>query len=83
VRVSTATAPTAKSKRAALQRSGTDRRLLLARERERMPGPVELCAERNFFMRPWCIQRRCEEARFRGNAQCVGLRPTASRYAHY
>ena len=30
------------------------------------PGPLEICAERNFLMRPYCIERRCEEARFRG-----------------
>ncbi|HKX44092.1 MAG TPA: protein kinase [Burkholderiaceae bacterium] len=36
----------------------------------RSPGPVEVCADRNFFVRTWCVQRRCEEPRFKGHPQC-------------
>ena len=46
------------------------------------PGPNQLCADRNFFMRPWCIQRLCDEPRFKSHAQCVALRPEA-RYSHH
>ena len=41
-----------------------------ASARPRTLGPSELCASRNFFIRPWCVQRRCTEARFKGSAQC-------------
>ena len=43
-------------------------------------GPAELCASRNFFFRPYCIQRRCEEPRFKAVAQCVQLRQMARRH---
>jgi hypothetical protein len=40
-------------------------------------GPVELCSGRNFFMRPYCIQSRCDEPRFKAHAQCVQVRQAA------
>jgi hypothetical protein len=38
------------------------------------PGPREACASRNFFTRGYCIQRRCEEPRYKTHPQCVRLR---------
>lgn len=40
-------------------------------------GPLELCAGRNFFMRPYCIQRRCDEARFKLRPECWSSRQVA------
>jgi hypothetical protein len=40
-------------------------------------GPRDLCAGRNVFTRPYCVQRRCEEPRFRAHPQCVQLRHEA------
>ncbi|WP_428424869.1 serine/threonine protein kinase [Methylibium sp.] len=37
-------------------------------------GPHELCAGRNFFLRPFCIHSRCEEPRFRARPECVQVR---------
>jgi serine/threonine protein kinase len=37
-------------------------------------GPRELCSSRNVFTRPYCVQRRCDEARFKSHVQCVSLR---------
>ncbi|MEP6873751.1 MAG: serine/threonine-protein kinase [Burkholderiales bacterium] len=44
-----------------------------------LPGPVELCASRIFFLRPFCVQRQCGEPRFRTHAQCAQQQP--NRYA--
>jgi serine/threonine protein kinase len=41
------------------------------------PGPRDLCASRNVFTRPYCVQRRCEESRFKAHPQCVQLRHQA------
>jgi len=41
------------------------------------PGPIELCAGRNFFVRPYCIQHRCDEPRFKANAECLQLQQVA------
>ena len=46
------------------------------------PGPLELCAGRNFFLRPFCVQRRCDEPRFKGRAECTPPR-TMARYDRY
>jgi hypothetical protein len=40
-------------------------------------GPLELCANRNFFMRPYCVQRQCDAPRFANRAECRQLRPVA------
>ena len=45
--------------------------------RVKAPGPVELCASRNFFVRPYCVAKRCEEAAFKGLPQCAQLQQTA------
>ena len=37
------------------------------------PGPQEACSDRSFFMRPFCVHRRCEEPQFRKHAQCIEL----------
>jgi serine/threonine protein kinase len=34
-------------------------------------GPNELCADRNFFVRPFCIRRLCDESRFKARAECA------------
>jgi Protein kinase domain len=53
-------------------------------ELAKLPGPVELCADRIFLLRPFCVQRQCNEPRFRTHAQCAPqLRPEANRYARY
>ena len=41
--------------------------------RTRRPGPQEACSDRSFFMRPFCVHRRCEEPQFRKHAQCIEL----------
>jgi len=43
-------------------------------------GPRELCAERNFFLRPYCMQRLCGDARYKKRAECS---PPAARNEHY
>ena len=40
-------------------------------------GPLELCAAHNFFVRPYCIQHRCDERRFRAHPACTQLRQLA------
>jgi hypothetical protein len=45
------------------------------------PGPVELCANRFFLLRPFCVQSRCNEPQFRGHAQCARQPRQANRYA--
>jgi hypothetical protein len=40
-------------------------------------GPVEICSSHNFFMRPYCVQRQCDEPRFVNSAECKQLRPVA------
>jgi non-specific serine/threonine protein kinase len=42
-------------------------------------GPRELCAGRNVFTRPYCVQRTCEEPRFRNHSQCAQLRHEAQQ----
>ena len=34
-------------------------------------GPNELCADRNFFVRPFCIRRLCDESRFKDRGECA------------
>ena len=41
------------------------------------PGPNELCASSNFFMRPFCIRRLCDEPRHKARAECAPLRQAA------
>ncbi|MEP6873571.1 MAG: serine/threonine-protein kinase [Burkholderiales bacterium] len=72
-----ALAPVAKAHRPLIKRTA----------RERKPvgipvisaGPLELCAGRNFFVRPYCVQRRCEEPRFKAHTQCTQIRELAQR----
>lgn len=40
-------------------------------------GPNELCADRNRFMRPFCVHRRCDESRFADRLECRQLRQAA------
>jgi hypothetical protein len=40
-------------------------------------GPAELCAGHNFFMRPFCVRRRCDEPRFKAHAECMQVRQAA------
>ena len=51
-------------------------------ELAKLPGPVERCADSMFLLRPFCVQRQCNEPRFRTHAQCAQqLRQEANRYA--
>jgi len=43
-------------------------------------GPREMCAGRNFFLRPYCVSRLCSEARFKTRAECSA---PAARNEHY
>lgn len=45
--------------------------------RSRGPGPLQMCADRLFFVRPFCVQRLCDERRFRGHPQCTPERQVA------
>ncbi len=40
-------------------------------------GPRELCASRNFFVRPYCIQRQCDDPRFKARPECLPSRQMA------
>ena len=40
-------------------------------------GPLELCANRNFFVRPYCIQRQCDDPRFKARPECLSSRQVA------
>jgi serine/threonine protein kinase len=40
-------------------------------------GPVELCSGHNFFMRSFCVRRRCDEPRFKAHAECSQARQAA------
>ena len=42
-------------------------------------GPMELCAAHNFFMRAFCVSRRCDEPRFKAHPQCVQTREAEAR----
>jgi hypothetical protein len=42
-------------------------------------GPMELCAAHNFFMRAFCVRRRCDEPRFKAHPQCVQTRQAEAR----
>jgi non-specific serine/threonine protein kinase len=68
----------AKVRKTTTRRRAPERQLAGARARS--PGPIELCAGRNFFMRPWCVQRRCDEPRFKGSAQCAPHQMARSAY---
>ena len=35
------------------------------------PGPAEICADRNFLVRPMCVFQECEKPEFAGLAFCV------------
>jgi serine/threonine protein kinase len=48
-----------------------------ARTRVASAGPLEICASRNFFMRPYCIQRQCDEPRFKVRPECLQSRQVA------
>lgn len=48
-----------------------------SRSRVVAAGPTELCADRNFFVRPFCVHRRCEEPRFTNRLECRQLREAA------
>jgi hypothetical protein len=39
-----------------------------------LSGPLALCASRNFFMRPFCVKRRCDEPRFKASSECMQVR---------
>jgi Protein kinase domain len=43
------------------------------------PGPIELCAGRNFFVRPYCVQQQCDEKRFKKHPQCIQIREARTR----
>lgn len=59
-----------------------------AKSESRAAGPLytvtpnERCSERGFFARPHCMQRACQEPRFKNSAQCVPFQQEA-RVAHY
>jgi non-specific serine/threonine protein kinase len=58
---------------AARRRLATRRTATSTRTSKPRPAPSELCAERNFFTRPFCLQRECEQAQYRQHPQCVEL----------
>ena len=72
-------APYAKVKRSTPRKIAQERHVATAPPAPSV-GPAELCASRNFFFRPYCIQRRCEEPRFKAIPQCVQLRQMARRH---
>jgi non-specific serine/threonine protein kinase len=72
-------APYAKVKRSTPRKIAQERHVAAAPPAPSV-GPAELCASRNFFLRPYCIQRRCEEPRFKAIPQCVQLRQMARRH---
>jgi non-specific serine/threonine protein kinase len=41
------------------------------------PGPNELCAASNFFMRPFCVRRLCDDSRYKARAECAPVRQAA------
>jgi serine/threonine protein kinase len=67
-----------RASRAAARRYGPQRQAAVSRWKG--PGPVEICAPRNFFFRSWCVQRRCEEPRFKGHPQCAPRTEANSMY---
>ncbi|MDQ6640322.1 MAG: serine/threonine protein kinase [Pseudomonadota bacterium] len=46
-------------------------------------GPVELCAGHNFFMRAFCVRRRCDEPRFSAHAECMQARQAVRTQRDY
>ena len=72
-------APQAKVKRSTARKIAPERHLAAAPPAPSV-GPADLCAGRNFFFRPYCIQRRCDEPRFKAVPQCVQLRQVARRH---
>jgi hypothetical protein len=40
-------------------------------------GPIELCADRSFFARPFCQQRLCNEGGYAAHPQCIMFREIA------
>jgi non-specific serine/threonine protein kinase len=68
----------AAARKTATRRHASERHLASARSRA--PGPIELCAGKNFFLRPWCVERRCSEPRFKGNSQCAPHQMARSGY---
>jgi hypothetical protein len=61
----------------AAEKSGPERRI--ERARVASPGPIELCAAHNFFLRPFCVRRRCDDQRFRAHSECVQARQAEAR----
>jgi serine/threonine protein kinase len=61
----------------ARKRVAQDRYASLMDTRPVQRGPLEICSSRNFFMRPYCVQRQCNDPRFVNSAECKQLRPIA------
>jgi hypothetical protein len=59
----------AATKPAAKRKSGT-KAISQAARVAAMPGPRDACADRFFLTRPFCIQRLCDEPRYRRHPQC-------------
>jgi serine/threonine protein kinase len=61
----------------ARKRVPQDRYASLFGKKALQPGPLEICSSHNFFMRPYCMQRQCDDPRFAHRAECRQLRPVA------
>ena len=70
---STVTTPKA-AKRSARKTAGSGERKPSTVAHANTPGPREVCASRSIFTRSHCVQRRCEEPRYKAHPQCVRLR---------
>ena len=58
-------------------RSGADpaaKPVLAAAAQSAVPGPRELCGERNFLSMLICVKRECEQPALRGHPECVKMR---------
>jgi hypothetical protein len=65
----------AKARTASKERTGQKRRITPTNVATQ--GPNELCASSNFFMRPFCIRRLCDEPRHKARAECTPVRQAA------
>ena len=71
----TAVEPARSAQRAASRASR--KRAATATPRVAALGPTEICAARNFFLRPYCVQRQCDLPRFAARPECTQLRAVA------
>jgi hypothetical protein len=68
-------AASAKARSPASEKAGRQRKVEATKVAA--PGPNELCAASNFFMRPFCVRRLCDEPRYKARAECAPVRQAA------